>query len=279
MSTAMQTAPMPQPMSRIQTASTWARHLICFVLPIASLAFSLSGPHPWYLAIPWLTPLIASLIADLYSPAERRQPNADLSRWPFDAVLYLLFGLQIVNVLLFARMISQSGIFSFDLLVGVILIGTNSGYSAIVVAHELIHRKERHLQFLGRVLMGTVLYEHFYTEHIRGHHSRVGTEEDPATARFGETFRAFWRRTVRDQFRSAWRLEAKRLGDENMKWHDRRMLKSRVLHGLVAEWAAAFVLLVCLGPAAFVAYVLQALSAVRALEAVNYFEHWGLKRA
>src|SRR5262249_14102670 len=136
--------------------------------------------------------------------------------------------------------------------------GVNSGYSGIVVAHELIHRREAHWRLLGRMLMGLVLYEHFYTEHVRGHHVRVGTPDDPATARFGESFFAFFRRTVPAQWRSAWRLEARRLGDEHMRWYDPRMLKSRVVHGLLAEWGFAFALAACFGWSAFWFHFLQA---------------------
>jgi alkane 1-monooxygenase len=64
--------------------------------------------------------------------------------------------------------------------------------------------------------MCTAMYEHFYTEHLRGHYVRVGTEADPATARHAESFVRFFIRTVSGQFRSAGRLEAKRLGDENL---------------------------------------------------------------
>ena len=81
------------------------------------------------------------------------------------------------------------------------------------------------------------------------------------------------------QFRSAWRLETKRLGDErHAAGGIRALLGSRVLHGLVLEWGVALAILVALGAGAFAVYVLQALLAVRLLEAVNYFEHWGLER-
>jgi alkane 1-monooxygenase len=161
----------------------------------------------------------------------------------------------------------------------VLLVGGSSGYSGIVVAHELIHRQERGMQWLGRALLCTVMYEHFYTEHLRGHHVRVGTPEDPATARFGESFTRFYLRTVPAQFRSAWRLEARRLGDEAMPLLDRRQLRNRVLHGVVAEWSLAFAILALCGAAAFAAFLLQAVFASRALEVVNYFEHWGLVRS
>ena len=39
-------------------------------------------------------------------------------------------------------------------------------------------------------------YGHFYIEHNRGHHVRVATPEDPASARFGETFWEFLPRSV-----------------------------------------------------------------------------------
>lgn len=39
-------------------------------------------------------------------------------------------------------------------------------------------------------------YGHFSIEHNRGHHVRVATPEDPASARFGETFWEFLPRSV-----------------------------------------------------------------------------------
>jgi alkane 1-monooxygenase len=254
-----------------------ALHALCFVLPLTTLAFVATGPHERGLGL-WLLPLALSIAADLLSPAERRQPARALPGLPFDALLALLTGLQLVNVVLAARLIGTTGFFDWHTAVAVLLVGTNSGYSGIVVGHELIHRKERLWRLLGRMLMGLVLYEHFATEHVRGHHVRVGTPEDPATARFGESFRAFRRRTVPAQFRSAWRLEAKRLGDEAMSWRDPRTLRNRVLHGLVAEWAFAFALAAAFGWGAFAFHLLQAAWAVQLLECVNYFEHWGLVR-
>lgn len=49
---------------------------------------------------------------------------------------------------------------------------------------------------LAEVLLSSVGYGHFTTEHVFGHHRFVGTQNDPATARFGETFYAFLPRTV-----------------------------------------------------------------------------------
>lgn len=263
----------------LEVARVWSLHLLCFVLPVTSVLFLLTGPHPGWQALPWVLVVVGSIALDMRSRPERRQPATTMPGWPFDAILYALVVMQLVILSLMVHRVATGGFWRLDTLVMLVLIGVNSGYSAIVVAHELIHRPEAHLHFLGRVLLGTVLYEHFSTEHIRGHHARVGTSDDPATARFGETGSAFFRRTVPAQLRSAWRLEAKRLGDERMPLLDRRMLRHRVLHGLVAEWAVAFGVLAVFGAGAFAVWLLQALVAVRLLEAVNYFEHWGLTRA
>jgi alkane 1-monooxygenase len=236
-----------------------------------------TGPHVWWQGLLFLVPLTLFEVADTFAPEETRQPPKDMPRAPFDAMLYVLFALQVVTVVLAARLISQVGFVSLDGLLLLMIVPGSSGFS-IITAHELIHRREPHFRMMGRIMLGLVLYEHFYTEHVRGHHARVGTPEDPATARFGESFAAFFKRTVPAQLLSAWRLETRRLGDVDMGLFDRRILGSRVLRGLVAEWAFAFALFGVFGWRAFVFHLVQAVGAFAALEVVNYFEHWGLQR-
>lgn len=74
--------------------------------------------------------------------------------------------------------------------------GINAGACGITVAHELIHRRERHFRNLGIWNLLLTLYTHFYIEHIKGHHKNVGFRNDAATARKGESFYRFFGRTV-----------------------------------------------------------------------------------
>jgi len=268
----------PPVVSSGATLRIWALHLLCFVLPLTSILFLVTAPHPWYAALPWLLVIVISIALDVRSPGEQRQPVATMPGWPFDSVLYLLSALQVANVALLVRMVAVHGVLTCDTLVGLVLVGIGSGYSGLVVAHELIHRTRPHMQQLGRLLLCTVLYEHFFTEHIRGHHARIGLPDDPATARFGERADHFFVRTVPAQFRSAWRLEAMRIGLAGRRWWSPRVLRNRVVQGLVVEWSVALAILAVLGAGPFTIYLLQALIAVRLLEAVNYFEHWGLVR-
>ncbi|HTM84021.1 MAG TPA: fatty acid desaturase, partial [Mycobacterium sp.] len=62
------------------------------------------------------------------------------------------------------------------------------GGIAINTAHEMGHKKDALERWLSKVALAQTCYGHFYIEHNRGHHVRVATPEDPASARFGETF-------------------------------------------------------------------------------------------
>ncbi|HEY2734920.1 MAG TPA: fatty acid desaturase [Polyangiales bacterium] len=265
---------------------TIALHLWAFVLPLITLAFWLTSPHGAPALVLWIAPIVVLVLIDNRAPDDPRQPPEPLPNWPFNLLVYLLFALQIANHLLLGVVTSRMRV---DTLGGVVqaiamlvpvtvLTGTNAGYSGIVVAHEFVHRRNPIEYFLGRVLLIGVLYEHFATEHVRGHHPRIGTADDPATARFGETHREFLRRTVPAQFKSAWQLEKVRLGDPNLAWYSPRMLRHRVLQGVIGELAILIAYAVFFSPLAAFFFFMQARAAVFLLETVNYIEHWGLSR-
>src|SRR5262249_22760655 len=90
-------------------------------------------------------------------------------------------------------------------------VGFVTGAQGITFAHELGHARSKVDQLRSRVLFTAVCYGHFFIEHNRGHHVRVATPEDPASARFGESFYAFYLRTLAGSWMSAWTLEAERL--------------------------------------------------------------------
>ncbi|MBK7431971.1 MAG: fatty acid desaturase [Bacteroidetes bacterium] len=74
--------------------------------------------------------------------------------------------------------------------------GVHSGSSSLIVAHEMIHRKKKHWQMLGKMLLFSVSNVYFYVDHLRVHHKWVGTERDPATAKYGESLYAFFLRST-----------------------------------------------------------------------------------
>jgi len=257
---------------------------ICFILPVATLWFLLAGPHAGVSALWWTLPVWLCVAADYYGPADRAAPGRDAMGWLLDARLYALFALQWANIVLLLDVVGRlrwatpaefaSG--AANLVALRVLAGSSSCCCGIAVAHELVHRPRRHLRWMGRLLLWTVCYDHFALDHGRGHHRLAATPADPATARFGERFGDFFRRSVRGQWLSAWHLEGRRL---RRFAGPGRWLRHRVLHGLAVQLALLALIFVYFGPLALLVFLYQAWVAVRMLEAVNYVQHWGLVRA
>jgi alkane 1-monooxygenase len=157
-----------------------------------------------------------------------------------------------------------------------------TGGIGITVAHELGHKPEKIQQVYAQILLMTVSYMHFFIEHNRGHHVRVATSEDPATSRFGENFYAFWIRSVRDGYVSAWELEKSRLAKNGLSpWS----LKNQMVWFQLVP--LAFVGIAFLTFSFFqnrlvwevpVFFFGQSILAFTLLEAVNYLEHYGMER-
>ncbi len=153
--------------------------------------------------------------------------------------------------------------------------GVSGAAMGINVAHELIHKHDKFERNLGKVMLWSVSYTHWWLEHVAGHHRNVSTRRDPATARLGESFYRFWPRTVIGSFRSAWNIERKRLLRVNKAvWS----LSNRILHYVAASVAIWIALYVAWGWRALVFFLAQSVAAFSLLESVNYLEHYGLLR-
>jgi alkane 1-monooxygenase len=146
---------------------------------------------------------------------------------------------------------------------------------AINTAHELGHKRDRLERWLSKIALAQSGYGHFFVEHNRGHHVRVATPEDPASARLGESFWAFLPRTVRGSLASAWELEREWLArDGRGVWSPR----NNVL-GAWAMTAALFGLLTAIFGLTVLPWLLiQMMVGFPLLEVVNYLEHYGLLR-
>jgi len=154
-------------------------------------------------------------------------------------------------------------------------IGVASGAVGIVYAHELLHQKNRVERWLGDLLLASVLYSHFRSEHLQVHHRYVGTPRDPVTARYNEGFWRFFLRVLASCPGSAWRAEAAMLQRRGRSvWHPAnpfwRYGALQVGFLGLAFWIG--------GWAGLGLFVWQAFIAVLHLELTNYIEHYGLTR-
>ncbi len=149
------------------------------------------------------------------------------------------------------------------------------GGIAISAAHELGHRRAGLERRLSKLALAQSGYGHFFVEHNRGHHARVATPEDPASSQLGEALYPFILRSVTGGARSAWRLERARFARLGATpWN----LRNDVLNAWALTVVLFVVLVVWFGGAVLPWLVGQAVVGVCMLEAVNYLEHYGLRR-
>ena len=145
----------------------------------------------------------------------------------------------------------------------------------INVGHELGHKRGPLSAWLARLALAPACYGHFVVEHNRGHHVRVATPEDPASARLGESFWRFLPRTLLGSLRSAWALERERLAREGKPvWHP----QNQNLQGWALSLLLAGALVAAFGWIVLPLFLAQALYGAATLESVNYIEHYGLLR-
>ena len=121
-----------------------------------------------------------------------------------------------------------------------------------------------------------VLYQHFYIEHNRGHHKNVSTKKDPATARKNEDLYSFFLRSISGQYKNAWRLENSRLKNSGLKAFSRH---NEMLRFTLYQTLYLSAVIILFGIQLLPYALAVALIGVLLLEAVNYIEHYGLKRS
>ncbi|MEI6097633.1 MAG: alkane 1-monooxygenase [Alphaproteobacteria bacterium] len=264
----------PSDVARLQNALPF--WLSLGTVPMALIGMAVGG---WTV---FLMPLYTwGLYALLDTLLGLNPDNADPSTGEDDLFYYRLitliwFPIQGMMLLLMLWYVPQAGHLNIaEKLMLFFGMGIMSGTIGIVYAHELMHQKNPLERWLADLLLASVLYSHFRSEHLRVHHLYVGTPRDPVTARYGEGFHRYFLRVLRDCPRSAWRAEASMLA---------RQGKSPVtLQNPFARYAAlqAGMLILALivgGWAGLAFFLFQAITAIWQLELANYIEHYGLTR-
>ncbi|MGS2614418.1 alkane 1-monooxygenase [Micromonospora sp. LZ34] len=257
----------------------WPLTLLVPALPFLGYATwrGTDGGWAWWLTpaiVFGLIPIVDLLIGDDRSnPPEAAVPQLAADgyyRW----LTYLYLPAQYAALVLCCAVWARGGLSPFGAAGLVLTVGVVNGI-AINTAHELGHKRERLERWLSKVALAPTGYGHFHVEHNRGHHVRVATPEDPASSRLGESFWAFWPRTVAGSLRSAWRLETGRFA---IRGRSRWTWRNEVLNAWAMTVALFVALVVAFGPGVLPFLLLQAVVGFSLLEAVNYLEHYGLAR-
>ena len=260
------------------------------VLPVV-WAMNQQGWHTASQVLLWIGPLLLFVLLPLldlrFGPDGQNPPEEVIERLENDkyyryctyAFIPFQFASVVFGAYLFAAdhlgWLGYGGALGWVGKVGVALSVGVLGGVGINTAHEMGHKKDALERWLSKVTLAQTFYGHFFIEHNRGHHVRVATPEDPASARMGESLWAFLPRSIWGSVRSSWRLEA-----ERMRRLDRSVFNIRndVLNAWLMSVALWGALLAVLGWTLIPFIVVQAIVGFGLLEAVNYLEHYGLLR-
>ena len=243
----------------------WSLYLTSLAFPaIAVVSLFAGGAWTWTLVAVAFGVIPAAELLLKPDQQNRDQASEEAAR---ESLVYRLIPAAFVPIqwavlLLFLVLVGAGWLSSpVELLGATATLGVCCGTFGINVGHELGHRRTKWEQNLAKAALMSSLYVHFFIEHNRGHHRRVATQEDPASARRGELVYAFWFRSVLGGLRSAYQISPK------------ETLSLSAVQGLV--WLA---LGVAAGPLAIGLAALGAVGGILLLETVNYIEHYGLSR-
>jgi alkane 1-monooxygenase len=275
--------------STIPTGSTaqWRdkkRYLWLLGLVVPSLAFVAWGLHAvtgwavfWYVGPIVVLGIVPAI--DLVAGLDRSNPPDELIealendryyRW----ITFAFLPIQYAAFVWACWMVTQPSMGPVDKLGLALSIGCIAGIG-INTAHELGHKKEQHERWLAKIALAQSFYGHFYIEHNRGHHVRVATPEDPASARVGESLYAFWPRTVAGSLRSAWNLEKPRF---KRRGQTHWSIRNDVLNAWLMSAVLWGVMIAVFGWQVLPFLLVQAVVGLSLLEVVNYMEHYGMRR-
>ena len=225
--------------------------LIFAVFPLLDLLVGLDASNPPDSVIKWLE-------QDRYY------------RW----CTYLFLPLQYAGLVFACWMWSHGGLTTLDSIGLALTVAMVAGV-AINTAHELGHKRASSERWLSKVALAQTGYGHFFVEHNRGHHVRVATPEDPASARLGESFYEFLPRTVIGSLRSALEIEREHLARDGRRFWS---IRNDILNAWLMSILLFAGLAVAFGPVVLPYLLIQATIGFSLLEVVNYLEHYGLMR-
>jgi len=222
----------------------------------------------------WVFGTIDAVIDNQTDNRDPQTPEAHLF-W-HRLITMVWFPIQAFNIFALIWYVTRASHLGTGEMIGVFAsLGVLSGTIGIVYAHELMHQSNRLERWLSDLLLASVLYSHFRSEHLLVHHRHVGTPADAVTALYNEGFYRFFVRVLPESVRSAWNAEKALLARKDLP-----ALHPKNPH--VRYWGLQLVFVITAisigGVTGLLLFLVQAFVAVLLLELTNYIEHYGLVR-
>jgi alkane 1-monooxygenase len=117
---------------------------------------------------------------------------------------------------------------------------------------------------------------HFYIEHNFGHHMKVATPDDGATAKYNQNVYAFWISSVSKQYVDAWKKQMELLSTKNRSFLS---LYNDMLWYHLIQPLYLLTVLVLFSETTMLFAIAAGVISFLFLECINYIEHYGLLRS
>ena len=254
------------------------KYLLAYTIPLSALVgIDLGGPWAFltllyaFGIIPVLETVLPLNKKKLSKEEAEHKKEQKIYDWMLYINVFLVYGVLIYGIYSF----HQQNLSIFEIIGLTFSVGIVLGSNGINVAHELGHRQHSFDKTVAAVLLLPSFYMHFTIEHNYGHHQKVSTPEDPATARFKESLYEFWWRSVIGQIKNAIKLQEKFLQNKERKWWS---FHNPLLGFFILEFIYLGCLFFLLGWQVLLFALFSGIIGFLLLETINYIEHYGLMR-
>jgi len=249
-----------------------------YLLPV--LVFYSFNQTGWVTFLPILFFFGAVPLLELLIKPDNFNVNKELAQKmkkdPFyDWLIYLIIPIHIVVLIYFFTRIEETPFNTLDYWGKVASMGLMCGVIGINLGHELGHRNNRFIQFLGEILLLTSLDTHFLPYHNAGHHFNVATPNDSATAKKNEILYFFWVTSHFGSYIEAWKIENKRMKKNGKSIFS---FNNRMIQYTLANTLLLTAIYFAFGTHVLISFAIAAIIGILLLETVNYIEHYGLLR-
>ena len=258
----------------------WLASLSGPLIPILTLlAYEALEQRPAILLFPLFYIFVVIPVADAIFGEDRHNPPEEVV--PLMAAdSYYRVLLYVGIVLLYAQFFAVAWFIGTHALPWWAYLGLTLGTGftsavAILIGHELGHKRSSLDRFAAQVATALVGYGHFRIEHNRGHHVAVATPEDCVSARMGESIYKFALREISGAVRRGWSLEAQRLERAKLS---RWSLHNEILMSWLLTLVIAVALIAAFGWVMLPFLLIHHAYAWYGLTQANYVEHYGLLR-
>jgi alkane 1-monooxygenase len=157
-----------------------------------------------------ILPLMDEFLSmDWKNPTRQERQSLEDNNFWFKFVVYFT---AIIDWVLFFKMMDvfvnyEFTPFSILNIMGMVYIFSSLESAQFAIAHEIFHKQSFFDRFFGTVHMSKLLYMHFTYEHLWGHHKKVATPEDPASAEKGINVYKFIVRSFFGSYKSVYLME------------------------------------------------------------------------